>query len=205
MAKPTERALKRKPRAVILLTTKRGDVPNVPPAGREFEWFLGEDAMRAYFDQNVEFHKADAAEFDDMAYLAVEITDTGASPMKMGRIDAQPVTDATEAWTKSVEEDITRAFTPVKVIDKSDTEQPKKVRPRQKSTAAAAVKRPVDKEDAPAAKAARLKQRLAAKKEETPAKSETGDPAPQAVDRSKVPQALLRRLAAGAKVDIHVS
>lgn len=176
MARPHERALKRKPMAVILLTTRREDVPNVPAGqgGHEFEWFQSKDGMHAYFDQNVEFHEQDTKDHDDMAYLAVEITDTKAEPMTVGRISVSPETDETKAWMKSIKDDITKAFQPVKEETKGEAEAtPKVVRPRRKSSAAAAVKPDDSKE-----KAAALKKRLDAKKVEQ--KSESGDAPPAA-------------------------
>lgn len=191
MAKPTERALKRKPMAVILLTTLRGDVPSVPPAGREFEWFTTEENLHNFFDQNVTFHTEDVAAHDDMAYLAVEVVDT--SQMTLGRIDVQPPTEETEKWMKAVQADITLAFTPVTTATTKTDSAPKKVRARQKSTAANAVeKKPQG--DSPEAKATRLKQRLAAKKEE-PKKSETGDAAPKAEAPKPKPKAPVKKKA----------
>lgn len=176
MAKPTERSLKRKPMAVILLTCERGKVPEVPPEGREFEWFTSEDGRKTYFDKNAAWHKEDTEKHDDMAYLAVEITDT--ATMKVGRIDAQPAdNDEVKAWAAAVKKDITLAFTPVKPTESKSEEAAKKVvRPRRKSTAAAAVKKDEDSK----AKAARVKKRLADKKAVSDEKkSETGDAPPK--------------------------
>lgn len=174
MARPTERALKRKPMAVILLTTLRKDVPNIPPAGREFEWFTTEDGMRTFFDQNVAFHKEDTDSHDDMAYMSLEVTDT--STMTLGRVDVKPETKEMEDWRAAVEADITLAFTPVKAPEETtEGDEKKKVRPRRKSSAAAAMKK---QDDAPDTKAAALKKRLEAKKDEAK-KSESGDTAPK--------------------------
>lgn len=199
MAKPTERALKRKPKAVILLTTLRKDVPNVPDGqgGREFEWFDTDTGMREHFDKNVEYHTADAKEHDDMAYLAVEITDT--KDMSLGRVDVQPATDETTAWLESIKDDITTAFVPVKEATSAESDGSKKVvRPRRKSAAAAAVVKDDSK-----TKAARLKERLAAKQPEK--KSETGDkppvaakpkaPAKKAEEPAKEPEFVVKKAA----------
>lgn len=160
MAKPTERALKRKPMAVILLTTLRKDVPNVPDGagGREFEWFETREGVKTYFDQNVEYHKSDTKDHDDMAYMAIEILDT--ATMKLGRVDVRPQTDETKAWMAEIKADITKAFQPVKEVTETKDSGQKVVRPRRKSAAAGAVQK-----DASKTKAARLKERLAAKQE----------------------------------------
>lgn len=179
MAKPTERALKRKPMAVILLTTRREDVPNVPDGagGREFEWFASKEGMHAYFDQNNEYHQQDTKDHDDMAYMCIEITDTASDPMTLGRVEAHPETDETKAWLKSIKDDPTKAFQPVKEA-KEEATSSKVVRPRRKSSAAAAVQKDDSK-----TKAARLKERLAAKQGEDK-KSETGDKPPAAAKPS---------------------
>lgn len=173
MAKPTERAIKRKPMAVIMLTTLRKDVPEVPPAGKDFEWFDTEQGRKQFFTQVHDFNVQDAKDHDDMAYLTVEITDT--ATMKVGRIEVAPSTEATDEWLKAVKADITKALTPIKEPSSEGSSEKKVVRPRRKSTAAQAV----HKDDEPNAKAARLKERLAAKKT-APAtkKSETGDKPP---------------------------
>lgn len=165
MAKPTERALRRKPKAVILLTTLRADVPKVPDGngGREFEWFTTQDGMENFFNQNIAFHQEDCKEHDDMAYLAVEIEDTASAPMTLGRIDVQPEDDAKcVAWMESIKEDVTRAFfqPPQETTEETKTAA-KVVRPRRKSTAASVVKKKAPEADS---KAAALKARLDAKK-----------------------------------------
>lgn len=186
MARPTERAIKRKPMAVIFLTTKRQDVPEVPPAGREFEWFDTAPNRKAFFKQVHEFNVEDTKEHDDMAYLTIEIVDT--ESMKIGRAEVAPVTDETQQWLKDIESDITKAYVPAKAPDSKDGEK-KVVRARKKSSAAAAVKKD---EGADKGKAARLKERLAAKKEaeapKAPAKKAAAKktaPAKKAVSRPR--------------------
>lgn len=180
MAKPTERAIKRKPMAVIMLTTLRSDVPSVPNNGKDYEWFVTEENMRSYFDQVQEFNASDVKAHEDMAYLTVEITNT--TEMKTGRAEVAPATKETEAWLKDVLADITKVYVQETAKTKEGDGQPKVVRARSKSTAAAAVK----KAD-PDAKAQRLKERLA-EKATTTKKGETGDkpPAKKAVARKKV-------------------
>lgn len=182
MAKPTERAVKRKPMAVIMLTTKRSSVPEVPNEGREFEWFETVEGMNQFYDQVREFDVKDCKDHDDMAYMCIEITDT--ADMKIGRIAVAPETDATKKWLAEVKKDVTKALTPVTPTKKAAATPSKKVKPRQKTAAAKAV----GKDPAPEAKAARLKDRLAAKKSEAgdkPSTSKSAAPKPRAATAKK--------------------
>jgi hypothetical protein len=186
MAKPTERALKRKPMAVIMLTTQRGDVPEVPPEGREFEWFENEESRKKYFDQVRAFDKQDAKDHDDMAYMTIEIVDT--TTMKTGRIEGSPSDNSkVKAWVKQIKDDVTLAFTPVTKASPKSTAT-KKVRARKKSSAAKKVSEV--RSSTPEQKAARLKERLADKKvsaasetkQEFVVKKAATDPTPEGKD-----------------------
>ena len=160
MAKPTERAIKRKPQAVILLETLTESVPEVPEDGRDFEWFTSTDAAGEFFDQFTRFIESDTSEHGDVAYLAAEVTDT--SSMTLGRVKVAPENDETAKWAESIKADVTSVF-----IQPATKEKPKaKVRPKARNAAAAEAKKTKTPPAKPAAdKQARLKKRLAEKKE----------------------------------------
>lgn len=151
MAKATQRALVRKPRAVIVLSAERGGLPDVLEDNREFEWFSTAEGMNEFYDQMIEFAKQDTADYDDWAYLLAEIDDTKAEPMVLGRVQSFPVSDETKKWQEDFVSDPSRFFS--KKDDQSEDEQPKKkVRARKPSTASKTVQK-----GAPAKKSAATK------------------------------------------------
>lgn len=160
MAKPTERAMKRKPHAVILLETLTSDVPEVPEDGRDFEWFNSLEATSEFFDQVTEFHTKDAEEHGDLSYMTIEVTDT--ATMTLGRVEVAPDNEETKKWVESVKDDVTQVF--VEIKPKKTSKPDVKVRPKKRNAAAKAVAKnesaPIKQED----KQARLKKRLEEKK-----------------------------------------
>lgn len=184
MAVPTERALKRKPQAVVMLKTEKGSVPAVMRDDYDFDWFVTDENRAKFFDQWTAFTDADAVESapPHLAYLTAEVTDT--DKMTLGRVVVSPVNAATKKWKASIEADPSLL-----------TVEPEKKAEREKVVkapkGARAVKAKADKADAPQPKAAAAKQ--AAKQDK-----------PSGPDAAKAPQpkaaALRDRLNAAKKV-----
>lgn len=163
MAKPTERAIKRKPCAVIILEALANAKGKPEEGGREFEWFNTPEAAAEHFDKFAAFAKEDTTSYDDVAYLVAEITDTQSDPMALGRVEAFPENDSTKKWVEEVRKDITSTFVTEKKDD--DTKKPNvKVRPKKRAGAAAAAKvKKADEAPAPIQQQVDKKERLKAR------------------------------------------
>lgn len=196
MPKPTERAIKRKPMAVVMLTTERAKVKDdgtveVPPEGYDFEWFETEANRDTFFDQVNDFNQSDAKEHDDFAYLTAVVTDT--ADMVLGRVEVAPHKPEMTKWKNAVKKDPSLLLAPVV---KKDDEPKKTVKPRRASGAAKSTvqkgaqgtaadapkpratrakptaKKVGSKDATPSNKAADLRKKLAAKRGTTQAEAE---------------------------------
>lgn len=199
MPKPTERTIKRKPMAVVMLTVERSKVKDdgtadVPEQGYDFEWFDTEANREKFFDQMNDFNQSDAKDHDDFAYITAVITDT--ANMTLGRVEVAPKSPEMTKWKNAVKKDPTLLLAPAA---QKTTPAKKAVKPRGKTAAAGGkgtqVKKGAQgtaadapkpravrakpkaagadkKAEAPANKAAELRKKLAAKKHVTPAEAE---------------------------------
>jgi pyruvate/2-oxoglutarate dehydrogenase complex dihydrolipoamide acyltransferase (E2) component len=84
LPKPTASAIKKHPAAVVILTYVDDD-PN--PAVHDFEWFDTTEGLTEYFTATSEWAAEDVALMNGvLRHAVVEVTDTGASPLTLGRI-----------------------------------------------------------------------------------------------------------------------
>lgn len=90
MGNPTERALKRKPQAIVHLAWEK-DSTSSTPGDRDHEWFETDEGRIEFYDYCVEWNTKDVADNEgDIWYLIAEVNDTKASPMVLGRVSSQP-------------------------------------------------------------------------------------------------------------------
>lgn len=109
----TERAIKRKPVAVITVEAPLDDLENYQA---DFEWFNTTDAAKEWIDQWTEFAKEDTTTYslldnkDDpaLAYLTILIPDT--ATLAVGSALVFPDNDQTQAWLAETTGDITNLF-----------------------------------------------------------------------------------------------
>jgi len=139
LGRPTERALKRKPRAVVLFAWL-ADKTNEAPGDADFEWFEKSINAKRFFDKATVENDADVEENDWIVHVLAEITDT--STMALGRVHVSAADDATkqallERFTKG--EDFVVPPEP-KEKRKAVVKAPRKVAPIAKVAADATAK-----------------------------------------------------------------
>lgn len=190
MPKPTEKAIKRKPMAVVMLTTERSSLTDdglnvvVPAQGYDFEWFETEKGREKFFDQVTDFNVEDAKAHDDFAYITAVVTDT--ATMTLGRVEAAPSNPKMTKWKNAIKKDPSLLIAPVvKAAEKKAVvKAPRKATPKKATAVKGAptpkatrakptVRKGADaKAETPTVKAAGLRKKLAAKKGTTQAEAE---------------------------------
>jgi hypothetical protein len=200
VAKPTERALKRKPQAVILMAWQPGKSDG-DPGDWDFEWFETDDNRSRYYEEAVKWNEQDVVDNtgdDALLYLAVEVLAT--ADMKLGRMSVQPENAETKALLARYKK-APATLVAKPAVKKAETGagevKAKRVSPAAQAAGVAkedttpqvkpkVVRKPAapkapgtGPKGAPEAKAANLKARLAAKAAKPgEKKSEAGDPPP---------------------------
>jgi hypothetical protein len=162
MPKPTERAVKRKPMAVIMLTANRSDIAEdgtvtMTDQGYDFEWFETEKNREKFFDQVNDWQQQDAKDHDDFAYLIAVVTDT--SDMTLGRIEVAPHNPKMTKWKNAVKKNPSLLIAPVaaKTTEKkAEVKAPRKAAAK-KAAASTEVKKGAAGDGAPKPRAVRAK------------------------------------------------
>ena len=101
MPKPTTRAIRRKPMAVILMMTTPDKIGT--PVDHDFEWFETEAGREEFFKQWTTHAAEDFKQYKDTVYLTAEIVETGA--LKLGKVHVAPQTPEMKAWAAAVKKD----------------------------------------------------------------------------------------------------
>lgn len=179
MAKPTERALKRKPSAVILLSWEKGKVADMA-GDRDFEWFENDENRTQYVDSMIAWNVNDVQDHGDLYHMVVEITDTKSSPMTLGRVVVTPETNkAMKDWAKKVQDDVSIVF---EEIDKVRSSGGEKVQVKAKKASPAARKAVAKKATDNKGEAPKPRAAAAKKAPAKAAPSKTAAPKPKAAD-----------------------
>jgi len=103
VARPTKRAIKRKPYAAIFFSWEKGTTDK-PATDRDFEWFEDKTNCEKYTEQTVQWSLDDFKEHGDLAFLIAEVVDTKADPIVLSRVLIVPA-DSVDLidWKQQVE------------------------------------------------------------------------------------------------------
>lgn len=105
MAKPTERAVKRKPMAVVLWSFKKAETDQ-DAGDKDFEWFETDENRIDYTESSIAWNVNDVQDHGDLVHLVAEIVDTTTDPMTLGRVEATPASDkGLREWVKKIKAD----------------------------------------------------------------------------------------------------
>lgn len=160
MPKPTTRAIRRKPQAVIIMMTEPDKIGT--PVDHDFEWFETDKGRDEFFKQWTTHTTQDAKDYKDTVYLTAEVVDT--ANMKLGKVHVAPQTAPMKDWAAKVKKD-PKVLLVEEAEKKAETTPRGKVKPRAKSSAAAVVKGGAkDKSETPTPKARPAAKKVAAKK-----------------------------------------
>lgn len=159
MPKPTATALRKHPKALVILTYVEDQAD---PAAYDFEWFDTAEGLKDYTQVTQEWAAEDVVLTEGvLRYAVVQVTDTGSDPLSLGTIAAF---GGDEDWRKQVVTDIgnapgsilARRAAPAPRATKGTKAAPKKPAPKKgRKPSPAAAKAKGEGEQAPKAPPAR--------------------------------------------------